>query len=410
MLTEQNKYTWCVDAEHSIRFDNDGTSTMCCMQRPGIVDNFRSPDIKAHLDKETFIEVRRALNAGEKHPWCQQCWTEEASGRASKRVRDIEKYINDTSRGVKVEGLTSMELNLGNICNIKCRTCHPAVSSTWIPEYFEIHKEHQRQMGRGNTLKEYSKNLEFKHTAYLDDSPFWDSLEEHLGNLRELVFYGGEPFLSKRMWKVLKVAVDKGYAKNIALHYNTNGTTWNRDEIEVWEHFRRVHLSFSVDGVNDKFEYMRFPANWGVLTQNMKQAVEYNNRHKNLYASCCVTLSMLNIFYVEETVRVLSELVPWPNFAPPFLNLVHFPEYFNIGTLPPHIKSIISDKLLAIPNDYRVGYAIPGIVDFMNNGTFNQARWNEFIINTRKSDVYRNQDYAETFPEFAELIGYQKYV
>ncbi len=47
-------------------------------------------------------------------------------------------YENDTAakkyQGKVFSGLVNLELNLGNNCNIKCRTCHPSISSQWMKE------------------------------------------------------------------------------------------------------------------------------------------------------------------------------------------------------------------------------------------------------------------------------------
>jgi len=78
---------------------------------------------------------------------------------------------------------------------------------------------------------------------------FWDDIQQHLGTIKQFDFYGGEPFLSKKMWQLLKIAADSGVSKNIALHYNTNGTVWPTRDIESWKDFKSINLSFSIDGI-----------------------------------------------------------------------------------------------------------------------------------------------------------------
>ena len=68
----------------------------------------------------------------------------------------------------------------------------------------------------------------------------------------------------------LKVCVEKGYAKNIDIHYNTNGTQLPPQEIfDLWSYFKHVEVAFSIDDVGQAFEYQRHPAKWREVNQNL---------------------------------------------------------------------------------------------------------------------------------------------
>ena len=114
------------------------------------------------------------------------------------------------------------------------------------------------------------------HQTYDDDSTFWYDLEQNLPSIRQLDFYGGEPFMSKKMWKTLQLAVDKGYSKDIEVHYATNGTHWPEDSVGALLHFKHLNLNFSIDGTGDQFEYMRYPAVWTEVQENMAKAIEFS--------------------------------------------------------------------------------------------------------------------------------------
>ena len=45
-----------------------------------------------------------------------------------------------------------------------------------------------------------------------------------LPDIKYFEFTGGEPFLITQHFDLLQRAVDSGYAKDIDIHYNTNGT------------------------------------------------------------------------------------------------------------------------------------------------------------------------------------------
>ena len=83
-------------------------------------------------------------------------------------------------------------------------------------------------------------------------------------------FTGGEPFMIKDHFKILMHCVEKGYAKNIDIHYNTNGTQLPPQEIfDLWSCFKHVEVAFSIDDVGEPFEYQRHPAKWREVNQNL---------------------------------------------------------------------------------------------------------------------------------------------
>lgn len=406
MYNETNKNTWCVNAFHGMSGNNDGTSKMCCMIKEpyNIYTNselfyLHKSSILENFNNKYAIEIRDSLENGIRHDACSHCWQEEDGGRNSKRMRDNKRYDHELKTNIiqPYTGLAKLELNLGNTCNIKCRTCHASISSTWMKEDYDLN-----YAKKGTTYKEYGTMMRKFHRTYDDDSPFWDDLKNNLHTIRQFDFYGGEPFLSKPMWEVLRICVEKGYAKDIELHYNTNGTVWPK-EIELWQHFKCVNLSFSIDGIGERFEYMRYPAKWDEVNVNMEKARQFNLEHKNLLICWCITISTLNAYYLPETIN--EHHTKWRDFGI-YLNLVHNPQHFNISRMPPHIKLKVAEQMDSIQGDtvHNIKAQVHGIRGFMTNGDFNHEQWRRFMQLVDKHDKYREQDFHKTFPEFARLI------
>jgi MoaA/NifB/PqqE/SkfB family radical SAM enzyme len=387
--------------------NNDGSTKMCCM-----IDNsyhdmstnakhkvfyIGKSSIDENFNNEWAQTIRNDLKNGIRHQACKYCWAEEDVGRKSKRQRDNERYAYELEWKLRTpfRGLAKFELNLGNNCNIKCRTCHPSISSAWMKEAYEL--DHKDNM----TYQQYSNNMKKFHRQYDEDSPFWDDLANNLETIKQFDFYGGEPFLSKKMWEILKICIDKGYAKDIELHYNTNGTTWPK-ETELWKSFKAINLSFSIDGIGEQFEYMRFPAQWSEVSGNMQKAREYKLNNNNISLSWCVTLSTINVYYLPEILDEYHE--NFQDFGC-YLNLVHGPIYFNISKLPPAVRTHVIDRLEKISRDYKdVWYHLPGIIGFIQNGTYEDSVWKKFLSTVVKHDQYRSQDFAKTFKEYNDII------
>ena len=313
-ITEQNKHTWCVNAEHSLTGGNSGTTKVCCMYKSAESSNItlRTHSIQDNYNQEEVLELRSALGNGVQHPNCTACWQEENSGRESKRIRDNKKYLKLST---PYEGLAKVELNLGNVCNIKCRTCNVYASSQWMREQFDLYEK-----DKYINFKEYADKHKVLHQTYDEDSPFWNDLIDNLSSIKQFDFYGGEPFMSNKMWHILDIAVEQGYAKDIELHYNTNGTLWPEDKVQLWKHFKEVNISFSIDGIGNQFEYMRHMAKWNMVKDNMAKARAIQQEFKNMNISWCVTLSNLNIYNLPE---VLDEFYANYSYFGLYLNLVH---------------------------------------------------------------------------------------
>ena len=401
MINETNKDSWCVNAFHAMSANNDGSTKMCCMikheynrmsfmpknlyiGKKSIQDNFNNSIAK---------DIRKNLEKGVRDSACDLCWQEEDAGRRSKRQRDNERYLNEIQwhKREPFVGLAKFELNLGNNCNIKCRTCHPSISSTWMKEAHEL--DHSNI-----PYKQYANDMKKYHQQYDEDSPFWEDLANNLETIKQFDFYGGEPFLSKKMWEILRICVDKGYSKDIELHYNTNGTNWPSAIEELWPHFKAINLSFSIDGVGEQFEYMRFPASWETVTVNMQRAREYKEKYNNISISWCITLSTINIYNLPDVVEEYYK--NYSDFGV-YLNLVHGPIHFNISKLPEKLKQIVIDKLETIPEKYQsIRYQLPGIIGFIQNGKYDESVWNSFLETIKKHDAYRNQEFFKTFSEY----------
>ncbi len=300
------------------------------------------------------------------------------------------------------EGLAKFELNLGNTCNLKCRTCAQHSSSTWMQEYYDIYEKK-----RYSTFKIYAEEMKKYHQHYDDESPFWDDLENNLSTIKQFDFYGGEPFMSKKMWRILEVAVEKGYSKDMEIHYATNGTQWPAKQVEIFKYFRHVHISFSIDGIGNGFEYMRYPANWEEAKANMIKAREFNQRSSNLYLGWCITLSSLNIFSLPDILKEHSE-----NFRDfgPYLNLVHGPIWYNVNQMPDYVKSKVIERLESIPetmvDHYMYHHHLPGVINYIKQGKPNEENWKKFIEYTKVHDEYRGQSFSQVYPEYSKIIEF----
>ena len=142
-------------------------------------------------NNDNFNDVRLQMLAGTRPSVCTRCWDKEDAGQDSKRTIDSRKLnfnIDDANEITNEDGSLKevsyefVELRLGNHCNLACRTCNPISSSRWKKDW---------QKAKFDERLILPQNL----MDWPLDSKFWDSLLQHVKNLRVLYINGGEPLL-----------------------------------------------------------------------------------------------------------------------------------------------------------------------------------------------------------------------
>jgi hypothetical protein len=116
-------------------------------------------------------------------------------------------------------------------------------------------------------------------------------------------------------------------------------------------------------------------------------------------------MSTLNIYNLPDLLDEFYKT--YANDFGIYLNLVHGPIHYNISKFPPDIREKVIARLEQIPKEYENiwWHYLPGIINFIKGGEYKEDVWNKLKATTKKHDNYRKQDFAETFPEFAKIIG-----
>jgi len=400
--------THCINVFKGLRYSTSGDVAFCCKSELWLDDKdgnkcrIHTHDFNAALNGKLATEIRNDLENGIKHANCKKCWDEEAAGIPSKRVLDNsraidywgQEYLDD-----KTVEPAIVELNLGTLCNLKCRICGPWSSSRWVEEHFAMT---QGNNPNPDAKQDYMLMVKDWQGNYEDDSPAWEHIEKSLPHLKQIDIYGGEPFLVEKQWKILQRSIELGYSKDQILHFNTNATQFNPSHIELLKHFKKVLISLSIDGIGKRFEYQRHPAKWSLVENNIKKFLSLQNNNNNIHVSACVTVSTLNVYYLEETLKHFAQLG-----LGYYINILHGPPYYNIKNIPKEIKQKITEHYTPILEGITDSYMrerIQHVLDFMNTNESDGRSWNEFFVNTKLKDSYRKENFKETFPELCKLI------
>jgi len=269
-----------------------------------------------------FHETIRSDNL--KNQWssgCGHCKNAEELNSISHRL----EYVHSPDTQIISENkfvLKHLELRLDTVCNLACITCDSGSSSKWVSEDARMFNKKAKPVEKE---EDYS---------WLFDDELWKNVET-------LVIYGGEPLYSKKLEKILFWLDEKKLSKNITLNFYTNGTVFNTAILDKLNEFKLINLQFSIDGIGENFEIIRWPAKWEDVVSNITKVKQINN----INISINYLVSVLNIFNVQNDYYYLrNNLTENVSF-----NFLERPDYYNIKHLPEKFKKELSIQLIKDP-------------------------------------------------------------
>ena len=390
---------FCVLPWVSLETSPIGTVRPCCLAEDEIKDtdgnkySLLTTDLNEVHNSDYMQKLRQEFLDGKKPQTCRKCWNEERSGRTSKRMHTInrlEHIVKDTEWTADAKPLVFIDFKLGNICNLKCRICGSWSSSTFAAEEvrFEGKDSFHYQMLKDGAWPRRNQK-------------FWTEIDKLMQQVRYLEFTGGEPFMIKEHFDLLQRMVNKGIAHNVEIHYNTNGTHFPEHAESIWKHFKTVEVAFSIDDVDERFEYQRANAIWSEVNTNMDRFEQLRERNTNIQLQVCSTVNVFNVMYLEG----LANWIDQRSFNFVYWNMLHEARYHSVGTLPERAKELVSNRLMsANVSDFHMKEFVK-IVDFIQAGTSLDGK--ELRDNIKLVDCRRKQDLRDHHPELADAIDYE---
>jgi MoaA/NifB/PqqE/SkfB family radical SAM enzyme len=397
---------FCVLPWISLEASPVGTVRPCCLAEEEILDNDRK---KFELSTANFRDIqtsdymynlRTDFLMGGRNDTCKKCWAVEDAGGTSKRMHTLDrlKHIDMGNTWTQdAKPLMFLDLKLGNICNLKCRICGSWSSSQFATEELKFVADkknsfHYQMLKQGAWPRE--------------NTSFWDQIDESLTDIRYLEFTGGEPFMIEEHFDMLQGIVDRGIAHQVEIHYNTNGTQYPEHAEDVWKHFKTVEIAFSIDDLDKRFEYQRTNANWKQVCKNLDRFRDLKEIHSNIKLQICTTINVFNVYYIDQVAKWIA--VNKESFDFVYWNILHEIWYFSISRLPRTVKTVLETHLMTCDIPVEFAREFEKIIDFMKNGESSDGT--AMLATMRQLDQRRNQNLAQVMPEWAEIIGYERYV
>lgn len=305
---------------------------------------------------EDFIEA--STHFGEITDWtdsCQVCYDAEMVGEHSFRQASFTIIDEDE---------IALDLFLDNTCNAACVMCHGDYSSLW-------------QKIDGKPLEDLK--IEQKIDRLFDNIDF-----DKVGYIK---FRGGEPLATDTHMRVIERIEDRS---NIRLHYVTNGSYMPSQEVlDAWNDFKMIFYVVSVDGINERFNYIRYPLKWSSVSANLLKLREV--APVNLLFRFEYTVNVLNAYYYDEFETWVNENIPTNRVTDPTEINIHpcFGDWAP-DNIPPELRKVLIEK------NNRIAQLVKVLPEFRG-----LTAWKEYAT---MLDNQRNLDWTKVFSEIKEYF------
>lgn len=418
-----NSKTFCMHPFTGLATREDGAVKVCCRSAPiGFIQDASLEDI---WNNGKMKEVRKQVLNGERPEVCKPCFDLEDQGVESLRQRHINGVIPEARINLYPNALSNlkedysmpfefptMEIKLNNLCNLKCRMCHPMDSTSWNDWKQIKHFYHKEK----NYLASAIDNLKLEDNRYLcpfeDTDNWWASFEKLLPFFKRVEFAGGEPLMDPQHYKILDML--KPYGANIEIKYATNGTTLGiskgRTIHDYWPYFKSVAVNVSIDGIHDVYNYIRSNSDFNKIVENVKEIKTIPNVSRVVgaftaqAANILQTAQCIDYFLNEMDIIFYSHRVSYPNLL-------------SAQVLPPPLKELAIQRLESVESRLFTFEKIENnpvlekITRRQIRDNINYLRskdqshlWQDFLEFNKILDVSRNQQLFTVVPEFLDYV------
>ncbi len=398
----------------------NGKYRLCCttIQDLPTDNNYNLFDASKHSlqdywNSNRMKEVRRKMIAGEKIRDCERCYEQEEQGiRSLRDTQGMDEFIAITKPdGFLKRPATDMQLQLGNICNLKCKMCSQM--------YSHMHGMETKQIGeqdpdwlhwvkkQGANVNNWTNELGVREEWYKDKELKMKMYEHISANIEKLTIIGGEPTLIPEFYEIFDYCDKNNTLQDKIVVIVTNLTNTNPKITKWLPKLKEWHIWASVDGLGERTEYIRYPSNW----QKILASLEFYK--KNIGTNGGITLSpavqLLNIDQLDDIIKWWidwcgGELNDQYNFT--WLATVWYPLICNPNIAPREWRLKVADKL----EKYKFDDVYDSIVHNLRKDYHSQDSYIElqkaFIKYNDKQDQFRNvtKTWRQLLPELEKAI------
>ena len=310
----------------------------------------------SNYKKEQRVKMLNGVRPKE----CDYCWKIEDQGKghfSDRHYKTSDWWAWDkvdviaTDNPTKDVYPTYLEVSFSNACNFACAYCSPEISSKWMKD-IEKNGDYPVQFGSGNL--DYLRQVEkfpYKHSdpnPYVD--AFWKWFPEALPHLKVFRMTGGEPTMSKDVWKTLDYIYENAQPDlSIAINSNLGTTPELIQRLvdacnKLKDKVKQIEIYTSAEAIGEQAEYIRDGMDYDYWRANVEKVLSETDAN----VAIMTTLNILSMTTFNDFIEDIMELRIKYN-----KNLANnrIPLSINYLRFPPHLQCTLLDR------NTRISYA-----------------------------------------------------
>ena len=410
--------TFCVFPFFNLNSNTDGNVKLCCNIRENAYvkkddgtdfnlgkDNIEDIWASTHMD-----DVRRKMLLGDEVAECKDCYKHEKLSGSSSRtesnkfwltkpqiIRKIDNFRFDN----QLEPVSSLELRLGNTCNLSCNSCWGYSSSKSNEERLQImRKDKTAIFFKREWHAELSIPSDINH--WFKTEVYKDNIQKASKHLDRVYITGGEPTLIKENRKLLQELLVQGN-NNCFVSFTTNGTQADSELLNLLKEFPNNEIQISVDGVGDQAHYVRYPTDWEKVKANINAIAAVPNVKIVFYTviSAYNLKSLADILTYIDSVAA-ERVVGW------YPIILDNPSYMSTHIWPRTARVDAKNAIDALPllnlKKYVSASTFHKVYGYYLAETEYTNRIKSFNEFNSMHDRHRGTNFNDVFPELVCLI------
>jgi len=291
----------CKYLENQVCIRSDGQYRLCCLSlEPDNKENIATHSPQDWHNSDFHKKTKEQLANDEWPDACRKCQAMEEVGLQSQRLKPR----------IYGPGLSHLDLRFSNSCNLKCMSCGPHSSSS-------IAEEAQSMLESG--IDPVWSPIPHNNINWANEENFDKLLDLPI---QEVYLTGGEPMMVKNLDKFLE-RLDP----STNIRFSTNCTIWNPKIEKLLKKFDTVAMSFSLDAVDEKIEYIRYGTKWKEAEENAKRYADF------CYVNISPTISIFNAWFYDD-IKEYADKMNWRLFE----NILYYPKWLFVKNAPESLK------------------------------------------------------------------------
>jgi len=401
----------------------DGSLGICCQEsrKLSITHNIKTTSLVDWFNSAPVIEFRKSLLSNTPTDICSSCYHEERAGGTSRRHRSNQKSAiftkiafensfdqSPSRRHFTDNGYTDtlpidLHIDLGNYCNLACKTCYSSASSTIAVQNVRWGVEEDRQ---------------YLGTDWTKDFVVWNRFLNELltiPKLKNIHLMGGETLLTSRFEELVDFMIQHNRF-DVCFSFVTNGTVYNQTLIDKLKSFTRIGIEVSIETVTKHNDYIRQGCDIDTILSNIKKYQD-NCTNSNISLTIRPAISALSIGYyhtllnycLENQLLIKSLLVTRPNYLnvnvlPKDIRLAYKNNYLKILSTLTTVK-IDSDYNESDPNNYEksVKAQVIQAINLLDQNS-NSDQLKNMVEHCKKWDQVYKLNALDLYPELKEIF------